>query len=366
MICRSCRMSISQTDRICYNAEKRGYSEERIRIMNKQTYLLTGGTGFIGSHTAVELLEDGHQVVLLDDLSNSDEQAVDRIEQITGVRPAFRKGDVSDKAVLRETFAEYDISGVVHFAGFKAVGESVEKPLEYYRNNLDTTLSLLEVMREYGVSSIVFSSSSTVYGTAGEVPFRETAQTGNCINPYGWTKHMNEQILRDAAAADKELSVVLLRYFNPVGAHPSGLIGERPSGIPNNLMPYITMVAAGALPRLSVFGDDYPTHDGTGVRDYIHVVDLAAGHKKALEYAGAHTGCESFNLGTGKGYSVLDLVKTFERVNHVSVPYVITERRNGDIAVCYADPEKAERVLGWKAVRGIEEMCEDSWRFASR
>ena len=325
--------------------------------------LLTGGTGFIGSHTAVELIEAGHSVVIADDLSNSEKSVVDRIEEITGVRPAFYQIDAADKAALQKVFEEQDIDTVIHFAGFKAVGESVEKPLEYYRNNLDTTLTLLETMRSNGCKKIIFSSSATVYSLSDDVPVTEESGPLGCTNPYGWTKYMIEQILKDACAADPELSVVLLRYFNPIGAHESGLIGEKPAGIPNNLMPYITQVAQGIREKLSVFGDDYDTPDGTGVRDYIHVVDLAKGHLAALKYADSHKGCEVFNLGTGHGYSVLDLVKTFEKVNGVEIPYVITDRRPGDIALCYADTAKAEKVLGWKAEKGIEDMCRDSWNW---
>ena len=325
--------------------------------------LLTGGTGFIGSHTAVELIEAGHSVVIADDLSNSEKSVVDRIEEITGVRPTFYQIDVTDKAALQKVFEEQDIDTVIHFAGFKAVGESVEKPLEYYRNNLDTTLTLLETMRSNGCKKIIFSSSATVYSLSDDVPVTEESGPLGCTNPYGWTKYMIEQILRDVAKADPEMSVVLLRYFNPIGAHESGLIGEKPAGIPNNLMPYITQVAQGIREKLSVFGDDYDTPDGTGVRDYIHVVDLAKGHLAALKYADSHKGCEVFNLGTGHGYSVLDLVKTFEKVNGVKIPYVITDRRPGDIALCYADTAKAEKVLGWKAEKDIEDMCRDSWNW---
>ena len=325
--------------------------------------LLTGGTGFIGSHTAVELIEAGYGVVIADDLSNSEKSVVDRIEEITGVRPTFYQIDVTDKAALQKVFEEQDIDTVIHFAGFKAVGESVEKPLEYYRNNLDTTLTLLETMRSFGCKKIIFSSSATVYSLSDDVPVTEESGPLGCTNPYGWTKYMIEQILRDVAKADPEMSVVLLRYFNPIGAHESGLIGEKPAGIPNNLMPYITQVAQGIREKLSVFGDDYDTPDGTGVRDYIHVVDLAKGHLAALKYADGHKGCEVFNLGTGHGYSVLDLVKTFEKVNGVKIPYVITDRRPGDIALCYADTAKAEKVLGWKAEKDIEDMCRDSWNW---
>lgn len=333
--------------------------------------LLTGGAGFIGSHTAVELIESGYDVVIADDLSNSERSVIGRIEKITGKSPEFYEVNVADKDALRRIFEDAeqkstDIDAVIHFAGYKAVGESVEKPLMYYRNNLDATLTLLEVMQESGVKKIIFSSSATVYSLAQEVPFTEETQPLGCTNPYGWTKYMIEQILRDVCTADPDMSVVLLRYFNPIGAHESGLIGEKPNGIPNNLMPYITQVAQGIRPQLNVFGNDYSTPDGTGVRDYIHVVDLAKGHVAALEYVStghADAGCEVFNLGTGRGYSVLDLVKTFERVNDIKIPYEIAPRRAGDIAVCYAGTEKAERKLGWKAERGIEDMCRDAWRW---
>ncbi len=325
--------------------------------------LLTGGAGFIGSHTAVELTTSGYEVVIADDLSNSECSVIDRIGQITGYTPVFYEIDVTDADAVEKLFAEQDIEAVIHFAGFKAVGQSVAKPLEYYRNNLDATLTLLEVMRRHGIRQFIFSSSATVYSLTAEVPFTEETKPLGCTNPYGWTKYMSEQILRDTCVADPEMAVVLLRYFNPIGAHASGLIGEKPNGIPNNLMPYITQVACGIRPKLNVFGGDYPTHDGTGVRDYTHVVDLARGHVAALRYAQEHPGCEVFNLGTGKGFSVLDLVKTFERVNGVHVPYEITSRRLGDIAVCYASTAKAEEVLGWKAEKGIEDMCRDAWNW---
>lgn len=328
-----------------------------------KSVLLTGGTGFIGSHTAVELIESGYNVIIADDLSNSEHSVIERIKQITGKRPAFYQIDVSDRGSLELLFSENDVDAVIHFAGFKAVGESVEKPIEYYRNNIDTTLTLLESMRNHGVNNFIFSSSATVYSLVEDVPFTEESGPLGCTNPYGWTKYMIEQILKDVCVSDPEMSVVLLRYFNPIGAHKSGLIGEKPNGIPNNLMPYITQVAQGIRPILNVFGNDYPTHDGTGVRDYIHVVDLAKGHVAALNYSQVHTGCEVFNLGTGQGYSVLDLVKTFEKVNGVQIPYEIVGRRAGDIATCYADTHKAETVLGWKAEKGIEDMCRDSWRW---
>lgn len=330
------------------------------------TVLLTGGTGFIGSHTAVELIDAGEGVVIVDDLSNSEASVIDRIEEITGKRPAFYQADAADKTAMDRIFTEHPIDAVIHFAGFKAVGESVRKPIEYYRNNLDTLLALLETMRDHKVKHIIFSSSATVYGMSENVPFTEEAPTGGCTNPYGWTKFMIEQILRDVAVADPELSIVLLRYFNPIGAHESGLIGEKPNGIPNNLMPYIMQVAAGMLPQLSVFGNDYPTPDGTGVRDYIHVVDLAKGHVAALRYALSHVGVEAVNLGTGNGYSVLDVVHAFERVNGVRVPYIVAPRRPGDLATCYASTEKAEIILGWQAEKNIEDMCRDAWRWQLR
>ena len=325
--------------------------------------LLTGGAGFIGSHTAVELLSSGENVIVLDDLSNSKESVVERIERIAGRRVRFYKADAADKAAMTRVFDENEISAVIHFAGLKAVGESVQKPVAYYRNNLDTTLTLLEVMKEHGVHRLIFSSSATVYGTSEDVPFKESAPTGNCTNPYGWTKYMIEQILRDAAKADDELSVVLLRYFNPIGAHESGLIGEAPNGIPNNLMPYITQTAAGIRRELTVFGNDYPTPDGTGVRDYIHVVDLARGHAAALDYSRSHPGWEAINLGTGRGSSVLEIVETFQRVNGVAVPHRIGPRRPGDLPTCYAATDKAARLLHWRAEKDLADMCRDSWRW---
>ena len=326
--------------------------------------LLTGGTGYIGSHTAVELIRSGYrELVIVDDLSNSSADVIDRIEQISGVRPLFYRADAADKAAMDRIFADNEIEAVIHFAGFKAVGESVKKPVAYYRNNLDSTLTLLETMADHGCKRIVFSSSATVYGAEGELT--EDLPTGGCSNPYGWTKFMIEQILTDAAAADRELSAVLLRYFNPIGAHPSGLIGERPSGVPNNLMPYVTQVAAGIREKLSIFGDDYPTPDGTGVRDYIHVVDLAKGHVAALRYAMEHTGAEPINLGTGRGTSVLEIVRAFEKASGREIPYRVAERRPGDIAECYAGTEKAERLLGWHATRNIDDMCRDGWNFAN-
>ncbi|MBQ5749464.1 MAG: UDP-glucose 4-epimerase GalE [Oscillospiraceae bacterium] len=324
--------------------------------------LLTGGAGYIGSHTAVALIEAGYEVIIADNYYNSSPKVIDRIADICGKKPVCIEADMCEREAVENIFRNYDIDGVVHFAGLKAVGESVQKPLFYYRTNIDSALTVLEVMAQYGCKRFVFSSSATVYGDQ-PAPLTESAQTGNCSNPYGWTKFMIEQILMSAAKADESLSVVLLRYFNPVGAHESGRIGENPNGIPNNLMPYITQVACGKREHLTVFGDDYDTPDGTGVRDYIHVCDLADGHLKALEYAQKHTGCEVFNLGTGCGSSVLQIVKTFARVNDLDLPYVIGPRRAGDLATVYADPEKAQRVLGWKAVRNLDDMCRDSWNW---
>ena len=326
--------------------------------------LLTGGAGYIGTHTCIELINAGHTVVVADNFSNSSPKAIERVEEITGKKIPLYNSDVCNVEALDKLFAENKIDAVIHFAGLKAVGESCEIPVAYYRNNLDSTLALLEVMKKYSVANFVFSSSATVYGIPKSVPLVETMPTG-CTNPYGWTKLMNEQILTDAAKADSNLSVVLLRYFNPIGAHESGRIGENPNGIPNNLMPYITQVAAGRLKRLGVFGNDYPTHDGTGVRDYIHVVDLAKGHVKAIDYAEQHKGTEIFNLGTGTGYSVLDIVKAFSKVNNIEIPYDIKPRRAGDIAECYADPTKAYEILGWKAEKNLEDMCRDSWNWQS-
>jgi len=324
--------------------------------------LLTGGAGYIGSHTAVTFIQAGVEVIIADNFFNSNPRVIDRIEKITGVRPLCIKADMCDRDAVDKIFQENKIDGVVHFAGLKAVAESVAMPIRYYRNNLDSTLTLLEIMEKYCVKTFVFSSSATVYGDQ-PAPLTESTPTGNCSNPYGWTKYMIEQILKGACVADPELRVVLLRYFNPVGAHESGLIGENPNGVPNNLMPYITQVAVGKREKLSVFGNDYDTPDGTGVRDYIHVVDLAQGHLCALNYADAHPGCEVFNLGTGKGCSVLDMVRTFSSVNHVPVPYVIAERRPGDLATVYADPAKAKKDLGWEAERNLEDMCRDSWNW---
>lgn len=328
--------------------------------------LLTGGAGYIGSHTAIELIASGHEVVIADNFYNAKPVVIDRIEELSGVRPTVYEIDVADKKALTKLFSEQKIDSVIHFAGYKAVGESVAKPIEYYRNNLDTTLTLLEVMREFGVKNLVFSSSATVYGVPETVPLHEKLPTKGCTNPYGWTKYMIEQILRDVNVAYPDMACVLLRYFNPVGAHKSGRIGEDPQGIPNNLMPYISQVAVGKLEKLSVFGNDYPTHDGTGVRDYIHVVDLARGHVKAIEYAATHTGSEVINLGTGVGYSVLDMVNAFEKTTGRKVPYVIVGRRAGDVAECYSDPTKAKELLGWEAEYNLEDMCADSWRWQSQ
>lgn len=325
--------------------------------------LVTGGVGYIGSHTCVELLEHGYEVVVVDNLCNSHEEALSRIEQITGKRPLFFKVDVCDHAALSQVFNKCKIDCVIHFAGLKAVGESVYKPLEYFQNNLNATLTLAEVMREHEVKRLVFSSSATVYSSDNEVPLREDSKTGNCSNPYGWTKYMSEKFLETFCTANPSLSMILLRYFNPVGAHESGLIGEDPQGIPNNLMPYVSQVAVGKLDHLTVFGNDYDTPDGTGVRDYIHVVDLAKAHLAALDYASTHTGCEAFNIGTGKGSSVLEIVKAFEKACGKKIPYVIGPRRAGDLATVYASTTKAKEVLGFKTKYNLEKMCEDTWRW---
>ena len=331
--------------------------------MANKKILLTGGTGFIGSHTAVEVISSGYDLVIADDLSNSDDVVVDRLERIAGKRPVFYKIDVSDKIALKDLFNEQNIDAVIHFAGFKAVGESVQKPLDYYRNNLDTTLTLLEVMKEFGVNQFVFSSSATVYGPDNPYPYVETMRKGVCSNPYGWTKSMIEQILCDATIANPDLSVVLLRYFNPIGAHESGLIGEDPQGIPNNLMPFISQVAVGKRPELTIFGDDYDTPDGTCRRDYLHVVDLADAHVKAIEYAFDNKGVEIFNIGTGTPYSVLEIVQAFENSNGVKIPYKIGKRRDGDLPEFWANADKAKTVLGWEAKRDLETMCRDSWNW---
>ena len=328
--------------------------------------LVTGGAGYIGSHTCVELLNAGKEIVVLDNFVNSKPEALKRIRQITGKDFKFYEADLLDKAGVERVFEQNQIDAVIHFAGLKAVGESCRIPLRYYHNNLTGTLVLCEVMAAHGCKKIVFSSSATVYGMENPVPFREDMPLPHAAtNPYGTTKLYIEQILTDLWMADPAWSVALLRYFNPIGAHESGLIGEDPVGIPNNLMPYITQVASGKLQQLRVFGNDYPTHDGTGVRDYIHVVDLARGHVAACNYLMQHSGCEVFNLGTGTGYSVLDLVNTFERVNGIRIPYVIVDRRPGDVARCYADPTKAKELLGWQAEKTLDDMCRDSWRWQS-
>ncbi len=325
--------------------------------------LVTGGVGYIGSHTCVELLEHGYDVVVVDNLCNSHEEALSRIEQITGKRPLFFKVDICDRKALAQVFDKCNIESVIHFAGLKAVGESVYKPLEYFQNNLNATLTLLDVMREYSVKKLVFSSSATVYSSNNTVPLKEDAKTGDCSNPYGWTKYMSEKFLETFCTADSSLSMILLRYFNPVGAHESGLIGEDPQGIPNNLMPYVSQVAVGKLDYLTVFGNDYDTCDGTGVRDYIHVVDLAKAHLAALDYASSHTGCEAFNIGTGKGSSVLEIVKAFGKACGKEIPYVIGPRRAGDLATVYASTSKAKEVLGFETKYDLEKMCEDTWRW---
>ena len=328
--------------------------------------LVTGGAGYIGSHTCVELIEAGYTPIVVDNLCNSSAKSLERVKEITGQDITFYQGDVCDEALLDAILSEHEVICAIHFAGLKAVGESVAMPLEYYRNNLLSTLTLCKVLGKHGVKKIVFSSSATVYSGDNEMPLRETSKTGNCTNPYGWTKYMGEQILRDIAKADGEWSVVNLRYFNPVGAHKSGLIGEHPNGIPNNLMPFISQTAIGKRHHLGVFGNDYPTHDGTGVRDYIHVVDLARGHVAAIKYLLSHTGEGVFNLGTGTGYSVLDMVKAFESANGVSVPYEIADRRPGDLATCYAEPAKSREVLGWQAQFDQNDMCRDSWNWQSK
>ena len=330
------------------------------------TVLLTGGAGYIGSHTAVELLNAGHDVVIADNYANSSPIVAQRITQITGKPVKCYEADAADPAALERIFQENAIDSVIHFAGLKAVGESVRLPLDYYRNNLDSTLALLAAMEAHGVRQLIFSSSATVYGRHAALPYREDAETGPCTNPYGWTKLFIEQIIRDYAAAHPDFSVVLLRYFTPVGAHESGLMGEDPRDIPNNLMPYIARVAVGTLPYLNVFGNDYPTPDGTGVRDYIHVTDLATGHMAALDYAASHTGVEVFNLGTGTGYSVLDMVHAFSRACGRDIPYRIAPRRSGDIAACYADVTKAKEILGWRAKLDIDDMCRSAWNWQSQ
>lgn len=327
--------------------------------------LVTGGAGYIGSHTCVELLEAGYEVVVVDNLYNASPEALKRVEKITGKSVTFYEADILDKEALNKIFEAHEIEAVIHFAGYKAVGESVRKPIEYYYNNMTGTLVLCDVMRAHGVKNIVFSSSATVYGDPAQIPITENCPKGQPTNPYGWTKSMLEQVLTDIHTSDPEWNVILLRYFNPIGAHKSGMIGEDPKGIPNNLLPYIAQVAVGKREMLGVFGNDYDTPDGTGVRDYIHVVDLAAGHVKAIEKLRENPGVEVYNLGTGNGYSVLQVVAAFEKACGHAIPYEIKARREGDIATCYCDPEKAKNELGWVAKYGIDEMCEDSWRWQS-
>jgi len=328
--------------------------------------LVTGGTGFIGSHTCVELLQAGYDVVIIDNLYNSKAMVVDRIEQITGKRPTFYEADVTDRAALEKIFEAEEIGAVIHFAGYKAVGESTRMPIEYYANNLGSTLTLCDVMRHHGCKKIVFSSSSTVYGDPAQIPITEQCPLGERTNPYGESKAMQERILTDIWKSDPEWRVMLLRYFNPIGAHESGLIGEDPKGIPNNLLPYVAQVATGKLEKIHVFGNDYPTPDGTGVRDYIHVVDLARGHVKAIEGMEKLEGVQIFNLGTGTGYSVLEIIKAFSAACGKDLPYVIDPRRPGDIAMCYADPARAKEVLGWTAEKNLEDMCRDGWNWQSK
>ncbi len=330
------------------------------------TILVTGGAGYIGSHTCVELLNAGYDVVIIDNLYNSNQKAVDRIEEITGKKVKFYPDDMMDRAAVKRVFDENKIDAVIHFAGLKAVGESVHKPIEYYRTNIGSTLNLTDEMRAHGCKNIIFSSSATVYGDPAEIPITENCPKGTCTNPYGWTKWMQEQILTDIHTADPEWNVILLRYFNPIGAHKSGLIGEDPKGIPNNLLPYVAQVAIGKLPEINVFGDDYDTPDGTGVRDYIHVVDLARGHVKAIERFAKKDGVFICNLGTGHGYSVLDVIHAFEKACGKKLPYVIRERRPGDIATCYSSPAKAEKELGWTAEFDLEDMCRDSWNWQQK
>lgn len=328
--------------------------------------LLTGGAGYIGSHTAAELSAAGYDVVIADNFSNSSPEVLNRLEKITGKRFPLYEIDVADKSALSRVFEENKIDAVIHFAGYKAVGESVKVPLSYYRNNIDTTLSLLETMEKYGCRELVFSSSATVYGTKAPIPYKEDMETGNCSNPYGWTKLFIERIITDFSAANPDFSAVLLRYFNPVGAHESGLIGEDPRDIPNNLMPYISRVAVGTLPHLNIFGNDYPTPDGTGIRDYIHVTDLAKGHVAALGFTKNNKGTEIFNLGAGKGISVLEMVNAYSEACGHDIPFVFAPRREGDLAAFYADASKAEKILGWKTELSLEEMCRDSWNWQSK
>jgi UDP-glucose 4-epimerase len=326
--------------------------------------LVTGGAGYIGSNTCVELLNAGYNVIIADDLSNAREDVPERIEKITGKKAKFYRADVKDRDALEKIFRENDIDAVIHFAGFKAVGESCTQPIKYYENNLCGTITLIKAMEKFGCKRLVFSSSATVYGPENDIPYVETMKTGSASNPYGWTKIMIEQILKDWAAVDEKLSIILLRYFNPIGAHESGLLGDDPNGIPNNLMPYIGRVATGELKELTVFGGDYPTPDGTCQRDYLHVTDLARGHLKALDYAMEHTGVEAINLGAGEPVSVLELVNAFQDVNNVPVPYKIGPRRAGDLPAFYADAHKAKELLNWQTEKSVDDMCRDTWRFA--
>ena len=326
--------------------------------------LVTGGAGYIGSHTVVELINAGHQAIIVDDLSNAKADVVDRIQTITGVRPQFYQADCKDKGAMRAIFSAHKIDAIIHFAAFKAVGESVKKPLQYYRNNLDSTFSLLEVMEEFGCKKFIFSSSATVYGSNNLPPYKEEMPAIQSSSPYGWTKVMIEWVLTDYVTAHPDFCAVLLRYFNPIGSHASGLLGDDPNGIPNNLMPYIGRVAAGQLEKLTIFGDDYPTPDGTCQRDYLHVVDLAIGHLKALEYAKDKDGVEAINLGTGNGISVLELVNAFQKANEIELPYVIGPRRDGDLPAFWANAEKAKTLLGWEATHTVEDMCRSAWLFA--
>ena len=328
--------------------------------------LVTGGAGYIGSHTAVELIEAGYEAIIVDDLSNAKEDVIDRIKTITGVRPVFYKVDCKDKEAMRKVFSEHKIDAIIHFAAYKAVGESVQKPLEYYRNNIDSTLTLMEVMEEFGCKKFVFSSSATVYGPNNPYPYKEDMKAIESSSPYGWTKVMIERILTDYVTAHPDYCAILLRYFNPIGSHPSGLLGDDPNGIPNNLMPYISRVAAGKLEKLTIFGDDYPTPDGTCQRDYLHVVDLAVGHLNALEYAENHEGVEAINLGTGNGVSVMELVNAFNEANDMELPYVIGPRREGDLPAFWADAQKAKNLLGWEAKYTVEDMCKSAWEFVKK
>ena len=328
--------------------------------------LVTGGAGYIGSHTAVELIQAGYEAIIVDDLSNAKEDVIDRIETITGVRPVFYKMDCKNKDDMRKIFSENKIDSIIHFAAYKAVGESVQKPLDYYRNNIDSTLTLLEVMEEFGCKKFVFSSSATVYGPNNPYPYKEEMKAIESSSPYGWTKVMIERILTDYVTAHPDFCAILLRYFNPIGSHPSGLLGDDPNGIPNNLMPYISRVAAGRLEKLTIFGDDYPTPDGTCQRDYLHVVDLAIGHLDALKYATDHEGVEAINLGTGNGVSVMELVHAFNEANDMDLPYVIGPRRDGDLPAFWADAQKAKTLLGWEAKYTVEDMCKSAWEFVKK